>query len=744
MGAETSGVPVLLESQRALAAIARDVAALTRTSVVAVWRADDAVRSLTAVAVEGEEDGGSLLLATLPYGLGGVGWVAANRLPLEVPDVFADGRFVGHDWRRSHGLSSFLGAPLVAGDRLLGVLALDGRRAIDLTAGEREQLGVLVTRAAAVLWDAHRDTEVHRHHQTLAASRAELALRMREMDALVNVARVVVTTTELAEALRLICRELAKLTGADTVGAYLLDHPLGEVHPVAGYHVPDAVRQGLADARMGVAEIGFRGPLFDDRQVVWTDDAPHDPRFVNTFFKRFPHRSCLLIPLVVDSATTGAFHLVWWTSSRRFDEREVALLHAIGQQASVLVHNARLLAALQKRAARLQALTRLNQLVSSSLDLSEVLTAIARSAAALTGAPIVSFWLIDEASRTLTLAAFSEDTMGRDFPAPIVPFDQGGIGWVATHRCVLVVDDVFADERFIARDWWSRHGIRSFYAAPILLEGVLHAVVAANGREPFRFDPADREALDSFCHQAALAIRNAALFERTLAARAAAESSDRRYRQLIDRSLAGVFRARRDGTLVESNEAWARMLGYASAEEVLRLSARDLLADPGDWDRLLVGLGPGVFLAGLEVRWCCHDGSLRWGLMNIHEPGASDPDAGSLEAIVMDISDRKRAEEAERRAEGLRAVTRLANAAAHEINNPLAVIVGRLEVAAQSTTEPLARHRLDQALTAAFRIMDIVERMNRIIRLEDSATHTDLPPMLDLRRSSEENEPSRP
>mgnify|MGYP003536488912 CR=1 FL=1 len=50
------------------------------------------------------------------------------------------------------------------------------------------------------------------------------------------------------------------------------------------------------------------------------------------------------------------------------------------------------------------------------------------------------------------------------------------------------------------------------------------------------------------------------------------------------------------------------------------------------------------------------------------------------EETIEDVTNQGRADEAERRAETLRAVAKLANAAAHEINNPLAVIVGRLEL----------------------------------------------------------------
>jgi GAF domain-containing protein len=340
-----------------LEGIAGEAAALAGVKVVAVWSADEATRTLTVAAVSGE-DAGSLSLATLPYGLGGVGWVAANREAIQVADALTDSRFVGRDWRRSHGLSSFLGLPLVVRDRLQGVLALDGPGPITLTAAQRDQLAELTRQAATLLDDADRQEEVRRQEAALAASRGEVAARVREMSALIAVAGVLGTTTDLPESLRLICRELARLTAADTVGAYLLDRQRSEVYPVAGYHVPEAVRTGLMGARLPLGETRFADTLFEERRLVWSDDAPHEARFANSFFSRFPHRSCVLIPLVAKASVSGVLHLIWWTQARRLSASEEALLQAIGQQAGVLLDNARLLAA-ERRAEALRAVASL-------------------------------------------------------------------------------------------------------------------------------------------------------------------------------------------------------------------------------------------------------------------------------------------------------------------------------------------------------------------------------------------------
>ena len=99
------------------------------------------------------------------------------------------------------------------------------------------------------------------------------------------------------------------------------------------------------------------------------------------------------------------------------------------------------------------------------------------------------------------------------------------------------------------------------------------------------------------------------------------------------------------------------------------------------------------------------------------------------EGILVDLTDRKRAEEAA----ALRSVAELANAAAHEINNPLTIILGQLELIPRDGRNV---DRIEQARTAVFRIRDIVDDMVRITRLEPSTAWSgDLPPMLDIRRS---------
>jgi signal transduction histidine kinase len=110
-----------------------------------------------------------------------------------------------------------------------------------------------------------------------------------------------------------------------------------------------------------------------------------------------------------------------------------------------------------------------------------------------------------------------------------------------------------------------------------------------------------------------------------------------------------------------------------------------------------------------------------------------------LPAIVLDVTERARLEAGLRahvHAKVLESVARLANAAAHEINNPLMVILAQVEMLAASV-RPEDLHRIESCRLAVERMTSIVDSMSRLTRLEAATGWPpELPAMLDLRRSA--------
>ena len=208
-------------------------------------------------------------------------------------------------------------------------------------------------------------------------------------------------------------------------------------------------------------------------------------------------------------------------------ERHAQALPSMRGQAGVVLEHDRHLQSLEHRLARLRSLTQLNQRISSSLHLDEVLRAIAQAAATLMQAPAASFWLANEATQTLEFHSCSNERAGADWPLAELSFAQGGAGWVATHRIILNVPDVFADVRIAAHHWFRAHGFQSALLVPIMLDDTLFAVLTMVRAEPFHLDVDDQYVLDHLSAQAAVAIRNAHLYRDS-------ENRRRRLMTLVD------------------------------------------------------------------------------------------------------------------------------------------------------------------------------------------------------------------
>jgi PAS domain S-box-containing protein len=278
-------------------------------------------------------------------------------------------------------------------------------------------------------------------------------------------------------------------------------------------------------------------------------------------------------------------------------------------------------AALQRQATRLRTLTSINQVVVSSLALDDVLKEVARATATLLGAPVASFWVVDEAARTLELRAFSDEEIGRTQTFRHSTFGHGAAGWVAEQRQRMNVDDVFADGRTAGLEWWRQHGLSSSLTIPVIDDGRVVAVLSANGRQPFRLDAEDEEMLESFVAQAAIAIRNASLYTAQAAAREAAEiatgalaASEAKLRAFLEAAPDAVVIADLNGRIILANAMAETVFGYAR-DELLAQQIEVLLPEhvravhPGHRARYAADSRSRPMGAGLELLGRRKDGS---------------------------------------------------------------------------------------------------------------------------------------
>ncbi len=140
-------------------------------------------------------------------------------------------------------------------------------------------------------------------------------------------------------------------------------------------------------------------------------------------------------------------------------------------------------------------------------------------------------------------------------------------------------------------------------------------------------------------------------------------ASEQRYRDLFERSPAGLYRTTLDGKLLECNSALARLLGYDSTGELLQRSAADLYLDLADRKSFLEHLHDKRALVNCEVRLKRRGGAPLWGLLNERVIPGETPGEAVMEGSLIDITGRKEAEEATHHRASHDALTDLPNRA---------------------------------------------------------------------------------
>ena len=173
--------------------------------------------------------------------------------------------------------------------------------------------------------------------------------------------------------------------------------------------------------------------------------------------------------------------------------------------------------------------------------------------------------------------------------------------------------------------------------------------------------------------------------------------SEEKYRGIFDNAAEGIFQTTPEGHFLNANPALLKILGYDSIDDLNKSSRKSgrFLMSANQWDEVVRQLNAANRLSGLELEFVRKGGTKLWGAMSARAIRDSENRVICFEGSLVDISQSKETEKAEREREKAEAATQaksefLANMS-HEIRTPLNAVIGLDRPGPQDRTIPQAR-----------------------------------------------------
>ncbi len=582
----------------------------------------------------------------IPLGTGLVGRVAADRVPLVVPDL-SKVELVSPVLRQ-RGINSIVAIPLVVDDDVIGVVHAGSTEHAKFSDDDARLLELIADRIALAINQA-----------TLSEAERVAQERLRFL----SEASVVLSSSL---DLDLTLRRAAQLAVARFADAAVVDLVVGDriervVIEVAEQRITAEIRDGLFANPPSPDDLGGSAKVVRTGEPEILLDLDADPSPLARVTRGRPGiqrtvdllrpKSLVYMPLKARGHVLGVLALI--RTVERFHERDVETVRELAARAAVAVDNAHLFRDAELTRDRLGFLAEASARLGASLDVDSALGELSSSVAGR-HADWCAIHLAEEDGRRLVSVAHRDPERSALARAAIAELSAAGategVGRVIATGTPELFPEV-PEELLVgaAREV----GVHSTLVVPLVARGrTLGAMSWAWAETDRAYGPADLDFALDLARRAAIAIDNTQLYreaeERAQASRVLASVGD------------GVFLVDRQGVIRTWNRAAATATGLRSREVIDRLAVD---AIPG-WGAIVAQIPAAAAGGGApraESLPLDLGGRELW--LSVH--GVAVPD-GTVYAF-RDLTE-------ERALEAMR--TEFVSTVSHELRTPLAAIYG--------------------------------------------------------------------
>jgi len=270
-------------------------------------------------------------LAHPPIGRGLLGALRNELEPVRIPEISTDPRSVG--FPKNHPeMHSFLGVPIVQGERLLGQIYLTDKMDYpEFTLEDERVLETLAAYAAIAITNA-------RHYDQFVRRDRELQTRNDDLKLLNEVATTLTSSLDIDEILAKTLVLVMGYLGVEAGEIFLVEDGEQDLHLALHRGDFEETFSNLDRFRIGQ---GFIGMVAATGKMLVSTNLRQDMRYLRPAVLEAGFQFICCIPLTSGGKVVGVLS----AASRRqpkMEERQLNMLTAIGTWAGVTIENARL------------------------------------------------------------------------------------------------------------------------------------------------------------------------------------------------------------------------------------------------------------------------------------------------------------------------------------------------------------------------------------------------------------------
>ena len=362
-----------------------------------------------------------------------------------------------------------------------------------ITSNNGQRLGILVT------W---RDVTEHVTQKQL------LEERVSQLNSINFIIETINQATTLNEVYGAAMHSIRETLRADKSSVSLFD-PSGVIRFAAWSGLSQNFRETVEGYSVLTPQsTEFNHILVDDVQEVDTPPIAD----MQDVFREEGIRALAVMPIVHQERLLGKL-ITYYSSPHHFTHREVELLEIVAGHLAIAVEKMRLLDQAQNRLRRMEVIHHIDSAISATLDLDHQIDILLTHVIAELNCDISVLFLVDKATHKIMPMASRGSYSPQMQQCTYFEIGEGGVGWIVLHKQNLYIPDVTADERWQQTKSSTIDQIVSYLGIPLIVDGEVIGVLDVSSRTRREFTHEEIEFLRMLGGQAAIAIKNARLYQ---------------------------------------------------------------------------------------------------------------------------------------------------------------------------------------------------------------------------------------